>query len=150
VESIEHSDVGQSPSISRRELTARLDKVTEQSAANHTKQERAAYYEKAALAVITEYLRIKSLSPIVASNPDPEPLTRSQRLTFDLVGYAVDIEHATEKALEGRPDLQSVWFSIALGEPVQAALRNEVSWRCGRIYSARRIEPWKYWRRGMR
>ncbi|SFS10798.1 hypothetical protein SAMN05421771_1849 [Granulicella pectinivorans] len=104
-------------------------------------------YENACMAVICEYVRIRSLSPIIASQIDPEPTNQPQKLTFDLVGYAVDIEKATEKALEGRPDLQRNWFQLAFGEPVVAAPKKELFLRCGRLYIARNLAPSRYWLR---
>lgn len=132
--------------ITRRELTAQLDNAAEESAARRTRYEQAIYYEKAAREVINAYARVKRLSPVVSSNPDPDPTKRSLKLTYNLVDWCADIESATERALAGRPDLQSAWFSIGLDQPISPALESEVLQKCGRVYAARRLEPWKYWR----
>lgn len=113
-----------------------------------TKRERFAHYEDITNAVIREYVRIKSLHPVIAQSFDPSPVTTSQKLTLDLIGYKIDIEKATEYGLKDRLDLQSSWFLIALDKTVSPELRDEVIWKCGRIYSARNLAPWRYWRRG--
>ncbi|WP_047495858.1 hypothetical protein [Terriglobus sp. TAA 43] len=113
-----------------------------------TKRERFAHYEDITNAVIREYVRIKSLHPVIAQSFDPNPVTASQKLTLDLIGYKIDIEKATEYALKDRLDLQVTWFSLALDKPVSPELREEVIWKCGRIYGARNLAPWRYWRRG--
>jgi len=95
--------------------------------------------------VIAEYVRLKSLPPLVASCVDPEETKLPEKLTFGLVEYIADIETATERALENRPDLQASWWHLALGEAVDQRQRNEVIWRCGRLYHAREIAPWRYW-----
>lgn len=136
--------------ITRRELSSQLDRAAEASAVRRTKQEQAIYYEKATRAVIENYVRVRQLSPIVASNPDPDPAKRSEKLTYDLINWCADVEMATEQALAGRSDLQSAWFSLGLEQPITPALEREVLQKCGRLYAARRLEPWKYWRRGNR
>jgi hypothetical protein len=140
-------DVEESPSpTTRRDLVARLEQITTQAAFRITARERALYYEKAALAVIEGYARIRQLQPIVASNPDPDPIKRSEKLTYNFIDYCADVESATEKALANQPELQRVWFDIALDKPVAANLRNKVLQTCGRVYAGRALEPWKYWR----
>jgi hypothetical protein len=113
-----------------------------------SKRELYAHYEDVTNAVIKQYVHIKSLSPVVAQSIDPHPLLQSQKLSFDLVGYGVDIELATEQVLQDHLDLQAAWFSMALNESVSPALRKDVLWKCGRIYNARNLAPWRYWRRG--
>ena len=136
--------------LSRRELSAQIDKIAQHAAAKRTRQEQAAYFERAALAVIEVWARIRQLEPVASSNPDPDPTKRSQRLTYSLIDWIADIELATEKALADRPDLQSVWFAIALEKPVNMRQRNETLQKCGRIYAGLGLEPWKYWRRSTR
>jgi hypothetical protein len=142
----ELSEVAESPSISRRELAAQLDKLTGQSVARQTARERAIYHEKSALAVIEAYGRIRQLSPVVSSSPDPDPIKRSEKLTYTLIDYCADVESATERALANQPELQRVWFDIALDKPAAANLRNKVLQACGRMYTARGLAPWQYWR----
>lgn len=134
--------------ITRRELCAQLDRAAAETAARQTKYEQAAFYEKAALAVIEGYVRVRQLSPIVASNPDPDPVKRSEKLSFALIDWCVDVESATEAALLDRPDLQAAWFDIAVQRPMKAALQSEVLQKSGRVYAARKLAPWHYWRRG--
>lgn len=136
--------------LSRRDLAAQLDKISEQNAVRWTRQERAAYHDKSTVAVIEAYVRIRQLEPVVSSNPDPDPNTRREKLTYGLIDWIADIEMATEQALKDRIDLQSAWFSMALDESVDLRLRSEVVSRCGRVYVGRGLEPWKYWRRKSR
>lgn len=145
METIDLSEVEESPSISRRELSAQLDRIAEQASARITARERALYYERTALTVIEGYARIRQLEPVVASNPDPDPIKRSEKLTYNLIDFCADVELATEKALANQPELQRVWFAIALEKPVAANLRNKVLQACGRVYVGRGLEPWKYW-----
>lgn len=141
----ELSEVEESPSISRRELSAQLDRISENAAARITKREQALYRERTALAVIAEWVRIRSLEPVIAHCIDPDPVQRSQRLSYDLIGFACDIELATEKALANEPELQRTWLNIAQDKPVSANLRNKVLQACGRVYVGRGLEPWRYW-----
>lgn len=133
--------------FSRRGLSSQLERAAEQHAVRRTKQERALYYEKAALAIIAEYARVRQLSPIAASNMDPDPVRHSDKLTYALIEWLADVELATEAALANLPELQHAWFQLALEEPIPAAQKNEVCFRCGRVYAARHLEMWKYWRR---
>ena len=112
-----------------------------------SRHEQTAYYEKVAIVVIEAWARIRQLEPVVASNPDPDPTKRSERLSYSLIDWVVGIERVTEQALANRFDLQEAWFSIALEKPVDERQRNETLQRCGRMYAARGLEPWRYWRR---
>lgn len=128
--------------------SAVLSDVVESAASSfRSKGELLAYFQNSFNAVVAEYVRIKQLSPVVASTFDPEGTDRSDKLTFDLVGYAVDIERATESALRDSPELQQTWFALAQGQPADPKLAHRVIEKCGRIYSARRLEPWRYWSR---
>jgi hypothetical protein len=111
---------------------------------NWTRAELYEHYELVFYAVAKEYARLRALSPVVASIVDPDGIGKSTKLTFDSVNYAVDIERATEKALESRLDLQAAWFCLALDEPVNPKLARDTITQCGRIYSARKLAPWHY------
>lgn len=133
--------------MSRRELSNRLDTFATQPPVWRSQQERELYYERVALVVIEKYVEVRSLSPLVASIIDPDHAGKSTKLTFNHLDYIADIEMATERALAHLPNLQAAWFALAKGDPIAADLRTDVLQRCGRIYAARRLEPWKYWRK---
>ena len=98
-------------------------------------------------AVVVEYVRLKSLCPIVSMTWDPLVSDRSQRLSCESIDYICDIEHATESALKDRPELQKTWFQLALKQPADPTLCQQCIEATGRIYTARRLAPWQYWRR---
>jgi hypothetical protein len=148
VKSTEFSEVGEP--ISRREMCSRIEIEAQQAAEKRTKREQAVFYEKAALETIAAWVKIRSLAPIVSSNPDPDPIKRSERLSYPMIDWVCDIESATSKALANLPNLQLCWFDIALEKPVIASQRYEVLQKCGREYSARELMPWVYWQRSRR
>ncbi len=123
-----------------------LSDVAQRAAASsfRSKADLLAYYANSFTATVEEWSRIRQLSPIVASTFDPDGLDRSKRLTYDLIDYLTDIERATETALKDEPALQTVWFQLAHGEAANPKLTTRIIERCGRIYAARRLEPWKY------
>jgi hypothetical protein len=128
---------------------ARQSDVAEPGAASsfRSRADLQAHYANSFTATVAEYVRIKQLSPIVASVYDPEGFGRSERLTFDLIGYICDIERATETALRDQPALQAVWFQLALNRPADPKLAHQCIQACGRVYSGRRLEPFRYYRR---
>jgi hypothetical protein len=136
--------------LTRRDLFAQVDRYAAQRAAQRSHRERLAYYEKAAISTIETYTKTRTFQPLVSSNPDPYPTNRSIKLSFNLIDFCADVELATEKALAEKPELQKAWFDIALGNDVPLDLRSKVLQTCGRAYAARKIEPWKYWRRRAR
>lgn len=82
-------------------------------------------------------------SPLVAASYDED--VRPRRLGAELIHFKIDIEHATEKALQGRPDLLAVWHRIVHeDESIPANLYARVALRCGRIYLARKLTPYEY------
>lgn len=125
-----------------RNLSAPAD--SRQQRTTWTRAELDAHYQKVFHAVVAEYVKLKALSPIVASSIDPDGIGKSTKLTYGNIDYIVDIESATEKALENRLDLQATWFCLALGEAVAPKLARETISRCGRLYVARGLAPWKY------
>ena len=107
-------------------------------------RERYEFDKEAFLAVTTAYVRKRQLSPVVSMNLDPTPGVTSKRLTPDDITYCVDCERATEYALNGRIDLQTGWFALVAGETVPANVARQVIERCGRLYRARNLQPWRY------
>lgn len=123
-------------------LYGRVPVDTRRQRHNVTDAERFQHYQNVFRAVTEAYERTRRLSPVAAHQTDPT--SHSKRLLPDSVNFVVDIQHATEKALESRLDLQDAWFKIVAGEPVEAKTTREVISRCGRLYSARKLQPWKY------
>jgi hypothetical protein len=126
-------------------MCSRIEREAKEASAQWTKKEQALHYEKAALAVIAAWVKIKNRDPLAASSPDRDK--RNEKLSYPMIDWAVDIENATLKALANLPELQQAWFAIALEEPVTVNDRYEVLQRCGRVYAFRELTPWQYWRR---
>jgi len=104
-------------------------------------------YEGIFQAVTKAYLHIKQLSPLIACQADPnDPTSRSEKLTTDAINFAVDVERSTERALSDSPELQAVWFRLVAGETVAPKLAKQTTILCGRVYSANKLEPWRYFR----
>lgn len=113
---------------------------------NRSRSELSALHADVFKAVIAAYVKTRELQPVIASRIDPDPSSRSQKLTATAIEFCIDIEHATEKALANEPVLQKAWFALALEEPVDPEIERRVIERCGRVYFARRLAPWLYWR----
>ena len=95
--------------------------------------------------VLDTYYDCRTRSPLVASNPDP--FSKRQRL--DLVGieFCADVERATQAALKS-PRLFELWMKLVWGEEeIPAQVRNAIIERCSRIYKARKLGPWLYFRK---
>jgi hypothetical protein len=97
--------------------------------------------------VVSQYLEVLQLPPVCAIRIDPESSSRSRRLTQIDIDFKVDTERITEAALRDRKDLQSTWFRLAANdEMVDPKQAHEVIARCGRLYAARGLAPWFYYR----
>jgi len=95
--------------------------------------------------VLSAYLKVAELAPIAAMQYDrdfPQQNTLS-RVSLD---YRIDIERATETALEGFPALQKAWFDLADNGKVSAALQRSIVTKCGRAY--KHLDPNVYFGRG--
>lgn len=112
-----------------------------------SRAELLAHFENSFTATVMQYSKLKTSSPIVASCCDPDGLDRSERLTPDAIEYLADIENATRCALRDKPQLEGVWFALALGQPTEPKLAQQCMEACGRVYAARGLEPWKYHQR---
>ena len=111
--------------------------------------DRYSRYHDIVRAVIRTYVETKQLSPLVACEIDQDA-PPNKRLTVNAVCHLADIEIATAKALQGKPELQAAWFQLALENPVEAKLEQQVVKRCGPLYAARGLEPWFYFRPSVR
>lgn len=112
-----------------------------------SKRDLYAHYEDTFNSVVREYIHTRQLSPVVAHQIDPDPITCSEKLTALGIEFCCDVEKATEIALAGRLDLQAAWFEMAAGHHVTRTLAHEVIMKCGRLYAARKLAPWLYFRR---
>jgi hypothetical protein len=54
------------------------------------------------------------------------------------------VERITELALGGDHELEAAWFKLAQGESVPRAIEAQVVNKCGRLYSARELDPRRY------
>jgi hypothetical protein len=104
-------------------------------------------YKSIFYAVTKAYTRMRQLPLIAAHQIDRDnPATSNERLSLDGIHFAVDVERTTERAIGDDLSLQTAWFSLVLGEAVPPKLAKSVIMRCGRAYSARKLEPHKYFR----
>lgn len=119
-----------------------------ESGSIRSKSELLEKYGNVFRSVTESYVHTKCLSPIVAHQIDSDdPTSRSEKLTVDAIHFAADVERSTERALSDRPELQAVWFRLVAGETVAPKLAKEVITLCGRVYTANKLEPWRYFRR---
>jgi hypothetical protein len=95
--------------------------------------------------VVTAYVRIRSLSPITAVNPDDEGVPNKQ-LNASGIEYLIDVELATKKALNDDPYLLRQWETLAYQE-AQVPDATKIAHRCGRIYERRKLLPNAYFHR---
>jgi hypothetical protein len=94
--------------------------------------------------IVAAYVECKGLSVVSAINIDPNSRTRKQ--TSDTVHYAIDVQRATEKALNGDPTLEAAWFALAQGHTCDPNAARKVIAACSRLYSARCLDPQSYFR----
>lgn len=111
-----------------------------------TAREREALYADTFNEVTTAYRETRQLPPVGAINYDPAPASKATRLTAEGIHFAVDVENATTKAIGGDPKLESAWFRLVAGEPVDKATAKIVIGRCARRYLAHQLTPWLYFR----
>jgi hypothetical protein len=91
---------------------------------------------------IRGYLDVCALSPVVAMNWDP--FAKPTKLGVDGIHYVVDVQLATEKALNGNAEMLDQWQCLVNGDNTKnsASIIN----RCGRLYKSRRLAPASYLR----
>jgi hypothetical protein len=95
--------------------------------------------------VVSAYVRIRSLSPITAVNPDDEGVPNKQ-LNASAIEYLVDVEAATKRALNNDTNLLQQWETLAYQE-AQVPNATKIASRCGRIYERRKLLPHAYFHR---
>jgi hypothetical protein len=94
--------------------------------------------------VISGYIAALSASPLIASNPDDEAITR--RLGPEILHFRVDVEHATAHALKSTA-LYKVWQQIIEGENVPGSMVIQIANKCGPVFQQRGLIPYNYFLR---
>jgi len=84
-----------------------------------TRRELEASASRLVMSVIKSYVLIKALPVVCCCDSDPDATNHSIKWKPDYAHYLADVEQATEAALKDLPELQKVWFAIALGESVK-------------------------------
>ncbi len=93
---------------------------------------------------VTEaYSEFREYSPVVACNYDPA--SPSKKLTHSLIHFLADVDIATKAALE-TPELIRQWESLISGEQVAPEVAAFIIVRCARVYQARKLAPYLYFR----
>lgn len=113
-----------------------------------SRAERDQYYADVFRSVVQQYVEIVQLPRISAIQRDRDSPSRSRRWTPQDAHYKIDTERATEAALRNRKDLQEVWFQLATKDATVNPMKaGEVASKCGRLYAARGLAPWSYYRK---
>jgi len=94
--------------------------------------------------VVLSYAEIKSYPRLAAACIDPDPTVLQQVWRPHLSHFCCDVERITELAIGGNHDLEAAWFKLAQGESVPRAVEVQVVSKCGRLYSARGLDPRHY------
>jgi hypothetical protein len=104
---------------------------------------RTAAHHRAFASTIESYLAIRFRHPVQCVNLD-ETQPRSKGLNNTAIDFRIDTEHAIEFALRNTPELHETVLGIINDEPVDAKLAAEVMDKCGKIFAARGLEPYRY------
>lgn len=102
---------------------------------------------KAFQIVQAAYLETRERQPFGASTAYLDDGERSTRLTIGGIEFCIDIEKATETALQNDAVLLDAWERLALEEKVDSHIANDIEQRCGRMYVQRGLLPQTYFRR---
>lgn len=100
--------------------------------------------------VLNAYVRVTELPLLAVMNYDPDA-PQQHTLGRASLDFKLDVEQATEEALDGFPALQQAWISLALGEKVPAATQRAVVTKCGKAYQKSHCDPnvyFHHFRRG--
>jgi hypothetical protein len=92
--------------------------------------------------VVRAYVDILGLSPLTARDYDEE--VHPRKLVPAYIDYAVDIEHATAKALKNDAALMRQWeqnVTDLYNGSAAAHVSYGIIRDCGRIYRARKLHP---------
>jgi hypothetical protein len=98
--------------------------------------------------VINSYKEILALSPVVASQIDPDAPTHSRKLDFVALEYKCDIENAAKHAFHNQPDEQALKDGIdriiAEDPTVPHTLVHRIIRLTAPVLERRQLEPFKY------
>lgn len=94
--------------------------------------------------VISGYIAALSASPLIASNPDDEAITR--RLGPELLHFRVDVEHVTARVLKSQA-LYELWQQIIQGENVPSSMVSRIVSKLSPAYQRMGLVPYDYFRR---
>ena len=100
--------------------------------------------------VIEKYNAIRQLSPVVSSNLNTIS-SRSHRLSYTMVDYLIDVEHACTAALENKPQLHGAFAQLVADDPVDLQLAKQVIRSVATVFNSRNLDPAIYflkYRRG--
>ena len=108
---------------------------------SHSHYQRERFKKRYFDAVIDGYREVKSLSPTIAANPDPQAIRR--KLTPAAIEFIADVELATRRALQDA-DLFRSWQALVEEEVIEPLLKAWIVSRCSPMYIARRLAPADY------
>lgn len=111
---------------------------------SHSAYQQQKAWRKIFDSVVGAYIAALSTSPLIASNPDDEAITR--RLGPALINFKVDVEHATAYALKSSA-LYKVWQQIIEGETVPASTVSQIANKCAPVFQQRGLIPYNYFLR---
>lgn len=111
----------------------RSNRHHERTRANHR------YFES----VIETYRQFREYSPVVAVNYDPT--AHSKKLVPAVINFLADVDLATKKVLK-TDELLRLWQALVDEQPVLAEAAASIAHRCARIYRARGLAPYHYFR----
>ena len=97
--------------------------------------------------VTKAYVQLRDLPPVVAMNPDPNPVSRSLPWTPASAEFACDCEHAIRAAIANRPDaneLLQAWNSLLADTDRIGAAEKRLVERATPIFRARGLDPKQY------
>lgn len=110
---------------------------------SHRLYERTKANQKYFESVIEAYREFREYAPVVACNYDPA--SRSKKLSHVAINFLADVDLATKKVLK-RDDLIRQWQAIVEEQPVPPEAVASIAHRCARIYRAKNLAPYQYFR----
>jgi hypothetical protein len=93
--------------------------------------------------VIDAYREFREYSPVIAVNYDPA--SRSKKLVPGVINFLADVEIATKKVLTTGTLIRQ-WQALIDEEPLPVEVAGSIAHRCGRIYRAKGLAPYTYFR----
>ena len=93
--------------------------------------------------VIEAYRQFREYSPVVAVNYDPA--CRNKKLITAIIHFLADVDTATKQVLKSA-NLIEKWQALIDEQSVSAEAAAVIAHRCGRIYRAKGLAPYSYFR----